>query len=421
MAVSVAGRRAAVAISWFLASSGRAQAAADAIDLGGSEHAVIVEMLPGGAATNLHESRMFAIAKTVLEARAGLLVRSAEQDGVDLRELESCRRAIARIRCWTRATRRDLRGPATAGRDEPAHPSYLIILRFEASSGRGSSLTGLTIDTKAALRIGESAPSGSPEAEERLENQIFENATTTKTSTIAGNDDHALELLFIDWLEGPFRAVLERNGDWGTPGTIELTGGRPGLAIRLDGRVVGQTRPERTLITGAPAGSHELEVEAPESKGRLFLSSIEVRAGETIRVVVPGVESSGTMPGTIRRVIFWTGVGLTALGAGVSAYGAVRSASQGVYQLCQRDSCRQTASTSRFTTLPELDFEPGYVAVDSRSGAPVVPLGYSLALVGVSWALAAAFLGEADDPPWVFVGLGMAAGAASLGISAALN
>ncbi len=409
--ISSKGRHyAAILLASLFGLLGRSSGQERIIDLGRPKQLVLVEMRPNGAVTNLHEGRLFRIGARLLEARAGLVVRSADQAGIELSALEACR-GPTRISCWTRVATKD------GARATAELTGYLVILQLESSSDGSSRMTGLAIDTDAALRLGVSGASGSAEAQERMENQIFENATSSYAAAMAGGDDRATERLFEGWFDGPLRSVLERNGDWGAAGSIELISGRPGLTIRLNGRKIGSTASARTLIVGARAGPYELEVETPGSNEQPFSASFELRAGESVRISGPSTldARSGT-----RRAAFWAGIGLAALGAGLSTYSAIHQADR-TYQLCLGTACGATSISSRFTTFSELGLEPGYVSRDAGSGVPIAPLGYSLAVVGATWALGATLLGKPDEAPWLILGLGIVAGVASFGVSEALD
>jgi hypothetical protein len=195
------------------------------------------------------------------------------------------------------------------------------------------------------------------------------------------------------------RSELESAGLWENLGGVDWSCDAAGMAISVDGRTIGTTQPGVTRIEGLQAGRRTFEISHPDYES--FRVDHEVVAGEVTTISTPPLA-----PLSRRRTeaaLLWSGVGLAGAGAALITYAIVHSAQSPVV-LCTEQSC------------------PGGPAFESLPGGVLTaPLGYSLVATGGVLSLGSLWTGADEPDMWILLGVSVAAGALSYGLSAAFN
>ena len=174
-----------------------------------------------------------------------------------------------------------------------------------------------------------------------------------------------------------------------------------------------------TRIAGVRPGRRTVGVEHPgflPAVVELDVARVEVSRA---RIEPSRREGAGIR---LRPALFWSGVGAAAVGAGIVAAAAVASDGAGVVCLTNDPERSACGGGSTFYRLGEEGSAVPRFAPGARSGGvPLAPLGYSISAAGAGLALGALFLGDAEDPPWLALALGLSLGALSFTLSLALD
>lgn len=270
-------------------------------------------------------------------------------------------------------------------------PRYLLVLSFQHEAGAGLRVATLLIDVPAARRIVRS-----PEA--AREDELAQRAASA-TDVISGDGDALAE--YFDILIGQkFRADFEANQHFDPYGTISLDTPRSGYRILLDGRFVGTSSRGETLLENVLPGRRTLLLIDSENEARTQ-TILTVRSKETSTFSAVAVQAPPLEGPSYRQLTFWTGIGLATAGTAVAIWGLTAKPREG----------------HTFATLCETSERDASCA--DRGGPLAAPLGYSVALIGGIWA-AGSELSD-DEQPWIPFVIGLAAGAISYGVSAALD
>lgn len=213
------------------------------------------------------------------------------------------------------------------------------------------------------------------------------------------------------------RAQFDPAGHWQPYGTIEIVTDRGGHEIHLDGVAVGSTNPGRTHLTGVSAGGHQVRLSAPGLHP--WRSKVEVPAQGIATLKATVLVASNPQALAARQITQWSGVGLMLAGVVITSV-AVASQDPGVVTYCVQGT--QNCAGDRFTSI---NYDPSQAPTTGRGlnpdGVLLGPLGYSLMLTGTAWSLATLLFDDDTEMPWWQIGAGLAVGALSYGLSAALN
>jgi hypothetical protein len=216
------------------------------------------------------------------------------------------------------------------------------------------------------------------------------------------------------WVEAlvgeTFRPALEKAGHWEPYGSIDMTIDRSDALVSLDGKPLGRATGNARIESVRP-GARKVELEHPEAQP--FEAALEVRRGQVASIDVVLESNAGTH--LARTLTLWSGVGIGAIGIGLSIWAAVASASARDHY-CVGDEC----SGSDFSTIGDLT-RTGDRLGRPEGGVLALPLGYSIAGAGAAFSLGALFIGEDEELPWIAWLVGVGVGGLAYGISAAVD
>jgi hypothetical protein len=380
--------------------------------------AVALVMSPRGAEPGSRTTELLRAAARALESRTDLGLQSAEQAGSDLRQIDAC---ADRLSCWVRAIRPDFASHlATGGRyaDHVAaldargvrYPRVLLVVSIATRADGADRVGAMLVDTDHALSTyAELREARTPT--ETIENRVFETAVLAPGAVVRPGDTAALARFFDAAFDGPFRAPLEQAGHWDARGRLRLEA-PPGLLVELDGRPVGQTGAAPTVLTGLRAGDRSLGLTDPSGAYEPWSAPAAIGAGQELRVTAELSRAGSALRGVTRGTAWWGGAVLMAAGGALTVWGAAGGSDW-------RD-VSDAEPSPRFTTFCDLLGSAASPCATAGGQVKVAPLGYGLALAGGTW-MAGAWLDEGRDGPWLPMLIGVAAGAAAYGLSAALD
>jgi hypothetical protein len=212
--------------------------------------------------------------------------------------------------------------------------------------------------------------------------------------------------------------MLESAGDYEPYGELLLEAAPPGLEIEVDGNLIGRTGDRSTLILEVWPRTLRIELSDPQQRFLSFTREVEVVRGERARVVVELVRAAdpGAAP-VARKAGFWGGIAMAAIGGAFTSYAIIASPSSERVSPCSGENC--ASNGGRFATFCELASERPSAC--SGSGALTAPLGYSMMLTGGVWTAGSLWWGDETEVPWLPLLVGVVAGAAAYGVSAAAN
>ena len=344
---------------------------------------VLVSFILDGA--GVRASRLLESAAQAVEADTDLQVLPPSRVGLDLDVIKGCASG-RRVECWCDAVR-------GLGADAP---ELLLVVGVQPAKEPAIRVHSLLFDVNAggskpgSQRIGRSAPVVLSDA--RVD-------TLSRYFTTVVNE------AFIDSL-----TARDHHRPYGS---VELSVDRDGLLLELDGRVVGTVESGETLLDPIHHGPHRLTVR-DAARALEATRSFEVVRGAKARVEVR-LDGGADASGTLRTATFWGGVGLATTGAVLSSVALALSPRTTAYDVGVGAPPR--TSSGRFATFCELTrADP---ACHGHAGLLAAPLGYSVALTGVTWALGAHFV-EREDLQWAPLVAGLVVGGLAYGLSAGL-
>lgn len=338
-----------------------------------------------------------------------------ELDRLDASLVRECR---GRVSCFVRAARPDYQRrvyflPSGGIMPFSEHRAYVrdrglsvarfLLLASGVGTSDGDSLAFTLLDLDRALAF----------VHEREQLSRRDEAELLQTSTVGGPlrvdlDDvnqlsAALDRLERDVLE----PALSDAGHWDPFGTLIIAANAPGAGVYVGDRLLATTGLEPTQLTRIPPGrqrvrlvhpdyiAQEREIDVPRGGQAQLRLDLEPRPSEVARALHAGT--------------FWGGLGLVAAGAALTVAGAVDAANAPTVV------CTGCSPTFRRLSTGPLE-DP--TRAPSSSGPLIIPLGYSLALTGATWA-GGAWLTDRDRAPWLPLLLGVLAGGAAYGLSEA--
>ena len=403
---------------------------ATVVDVNEREPAVMLVMTPNGAAARTRTAEIFRVAAAELEPATSLVLVSAEQVGTDVARFGACPED-ARLSCWVRAVRRDydrlaLEHPnglidsyqshvdRVRERGRP-YPRFLMVVALYPGPGGGDRVTAMLINTDQALAHFHGVRRDAGWKEE-VENRIFADAIQARPATVRQRDPAQMQAFFRAAIQEVFAGVLERGGFWQPYGAVSVSG-PPGLVVELDGSVVASTADTPLLLTSVMPGGRTVVVSNPDGSQVPFRRVLTVERGRTAEVSVTMVERPDASAAGLRTATFWSGIGVAAAGAVLTAYGALAPRDITHVRSCRGGGC--DGGNAGFATLCELSSSTPQGC--GSTGVLVAPLGYSLIATGGVWLVGTQLFGDDGDVPWVQLVAGLAVGAVSYGLSAALD
>lgn len=307
---------------------------------------------------------------------------------------------------------RDLRQRKTV------YPRFMLVLSNITLEGQADRVSAILIDTDIALEYFHSASRSDPGWERDTDARINEYAVIFGPQRAQINNAVEAERYVQDLFFKGLRATFEQTNHWEPYGSIELTANKAGVGIMLDGAAIGTTRRGLTRIERVTSGLRRLSFEDPSSEAKFI--DVDVQRGQQASAEVDLSGGSSDTASAIRAGVFWTGVGLVAGGATLSAIAVARSSGE-VSTYCFDTPGVDCRASSQFQTIGYSRAEAERGGDPNPSGVLLAPLGYSIAITGVSFALGTYLFGDSDEIPWIQLIAGVALGAASYGVSAAVN
>jgi hypothetical protein len=304
---------------------------------------------------------------------------------------------------------------AELARKKQPHPRYLLVLSNVTVEGHADRLSALLIDTDIALDRFHSAPRQG-DWEREVESRINESAVVAgPTRGEVKSPDEArrfLENLISQELSRPF----EETKNWEPYGSIELATPHAGVSISLDGVSIGTTHAGKTTVARVTPGTRKLTLEHPDF--RLYTSEVNVERQKAATVEVDLVRSGSSGGAIARKVTIWSGAALGAAGIGFIVFAIARQHPD-LMTGCFKDAASSCRTAAQFQTF---GYDPSKTTGQvNPAGLMAAPLGYSLVGTGVIWSLGTLFFGDDAEIPWLQLGVGLAFGLASYGVSAVLN
>jgi hypothetical protein len=375
----------------------------------GRTAALAYVVMPKQGAARFPISTLLGSLSKAIEAETALELRPIDRTGLDPAELDACP-ADTRLGCWTRLA--DLADP----RREPSDtrdPRWLFVLAARRLDDARDSISVVLLDLDEASTLRANGID-----DDGLETALFERSPRTEAATIGSGDEAALDAELVLALREPLAAALDRRGARTKLGEIVLRHGRAGDNLTLDGAAIGATGAETTRIRGVAPGTRRLVI-GPSAETREEVLVVEVPAGGS-------VEAQGLFArapsNTIHTAAVWSGVGLVAVGAAITVLGIVRAADD------VRGACLVRPGDSADCPslgAPTFGYDPSRApstdpSAVNPSGIPLAPLGLALVAGGGTWSLGA-LLGDEAEAPWLAIGLGVAAAAATFATGVVLD
>lgn len=381
---------------------------------------------PTGEVANISSSETIRMVSEIIDQRTNFFLQIAEAQTVT-----DCR---GRLACLVRQSRpdynregmildsgtvvpfsehiRDLRQRKTV------YPRFMLILSNVTLPGQADRLSAVLIDTDIALEYFHSASREDPEWERDTDARINEYAVIYGPQRAQVKSPAEAQKFVRDLFSEGLGPVLEKNNHWDPYGTLELSSNSEGVAINLDGVSVGTTKKGVTRIEKVTAGMRRLTFEDPAYEP--YSTEATVERNQVVRVDLDLRRKAGGATSFLRDAVFWGGGGLIVAGAGLTVWSAARRDGQ-VSTYCFDAPGGDCRASSQFQTL---GYSPGAASAGddpNPNGLLLAPLGYSIAITGAIFMLGTYLFGDEQDVPWIPLVAGVALGAASYGLSAALN
>jgi len=284
-----------------------------------------------------------------------------------------------------------------AAGDKLARFLVLVTLLPQGDKTRLSAIL-IDVDEGLDLLIREHGKTGADAAAE-LEARFQETAVIARPSpaTVSGEDE---ALAYVEKLfSQDFRPMFEQRGAWATLGTIDVKTNVDGAEIRLDGALVGTSRPGVTRLEDARAGPRVVSLAA--SGYAPVEIPIQVRA-KAITEVEANLDASGTGLAAARTMIFWGSLGVAAAGATMVVASIVGAGTQTNQFLCVHPNGQPTCDQSSWLRFGSGDTPQEQIA---GSGLAIAPLGLGLMAGGGVTALGSELV-EDDGIPWISIATG---------------
>lgn len=307
-------------------------------------------------------------------------------------------------------------------REASAGARWIVVLSRLGREGDTDRLSVTLVDLRAALREWEAAPRDEADWRAAVEAAVNERAVAVSTPFTEVRDRAEAER----WLDGlvaeRLRPVFEAAGAWRPWGGIELRGAGAGFVVEVDGVTIGTTGADPTRLVLVPPGRRAVVLTHPEHAP--VRAEVVVEAGRLVPLVVEPELLAGATH-ALRDVTTWSGVGLAAAGAVTLAVALVRADGDVVTYCLGAGDGAVVAGCDPSSQFQRAGYDPGatpgFSGALNPPGVRLAPLGYSLVLTGVIWSLGAVLLGDTREAPWIPLVAGVILGAATYGLSVALD
>lgn len=375
-----------------------------------SERAPLALLVSPAKGTESDLSALILAMSQVLEARTDFSVRVHDPRPT----VDDC---AGKLTCITRAVRPDYRrGALILGNGQLQEYSehvrrlpprsyaryfvYAVVLPGADASRRPGSVAVMLIDTDDVLSAWHTASRADPDWASKVESEV-----KRRSKVAVGRLGAELQLSVEALVTQKLGPEFARTGHWDPYGAITLVSTVEGLGVLVDDEEVGKTSVGSTTLVSVIAGRRTIAVAHPDYEP--WQVQVEVPRGASVEVRTEPQRLANA--GAARSVVLWSGLGLAAAGLALTGYAIAQSAGESG-PLC--------------ATLPGESTDAcdggGFTQLGS-SGVLTAPAGYSLIAVGGSFALGASVFGGDDEIPWIAVAVGVALGAVSYGLSAALD
>jgi hypothetical protein len=300
------------------------------------------------------------------------------------------------------------------------YSSYLLVLS-NLTLDEGDRLSITMIDTDIALEYFHEALRDRDGWERSTEARINEYALIGKPVERELKSEQDAQSFLEDWFMTELRRHFSDSGNWEPFGSVEIESNVVGAGVSVDGSAIGTTAAGVTRVLNVPASKHTLKFEHPGHD--TYETEVLVERGKPTRIRIELEERGDPLSYAFRQGLLWGGGALALAGAAVATV-ALATVDRGVKTYCPTIGEMETScSGSQFTRLG--GYKPGNAPTfedEVNSGSVLfAPLGYSIAITGLTWSLGTLFLGEDDDFPWIQLVTGVALGGISYGLSALLE
>ena len=197
-------------------------------------------------------------------------------------------------------------------------------------------------------------------------------------------------------------------------GDIELTIDRAKLPLILDGQLIGHSNHHTVYIRDIFEGRHILSISA-ESIEPIRLEVI-VSSDKIAKLNIKTVSRRGV---TLKPVLFVSGIITSVLGLGLTSW-ALTQDEQASDILCLVAEGVDDSACGHGREFLSFGFGP--TGGDPNPGIlAIAPLGYSTALMGVTWLTASVLAPEDNYSQWIVASVGVLAGVLAYGLSVGLD
>ncbi len=301
-------------------------------------------------------------------------------------------------------------------RDGVVYSRYLLVLTNVTREGQPDRMSALLVDTDQALALFHAADRRRDGWEDDLEARVAASAVLAEVRRKEIPTAALARGFMNDLFTKTLRPPLEEAGYYEPYGALEITCDVEGAGISIDGTTVGVTQDEPIAVRRVRPGTHVIELTDP--KHAPFTVSVLVERGQTAPVSVD-LRALENNPSRIAdRIVFWSGIALSVIGAGVLV-AAVATQDRDLVTACFDEPGGDCSGGSAFTTLGARHADDTAPEDVNPRGLLLGPFGYSLIGAGATFTVGSLF--EEDSAPWISLIAGLVIGGTAYGLSAALD
>ncbi len=322
--------------------------------------------------------------------------------------------------CWASAVRKDYQQAQAQPFDTvwtskkklgpQDGPDYLLLINVLAAPGDNQGrISAVWLDTHQALALAPQIVAAKSPPNPELESQIFAKAVL--------HHSQACKIIGLAQIDSFTNSILKKTipslrlkEHYQPQALAHISLPEENLSLHIDGEKVQSSTTSKVFTAYLGLGSHQVQVLKEDKllyQESLRISSTQERSFDLL-FDFPEQELTSRSP--LQTINLYTGVGLLLGGSLLALSPAILPPPTTQATIC--DSCT-VKSEDGFVRF-------GDYADGSRTGPMVTPLGYSLAATGGTMALHA-WLDPQNESPWLAWALGLALGAASYGISEAVD
>ncbi len=340
---------------------------------------IVATASPRGVAPVLASAELLRLVEAAVPDTRPLAVTTADRVGLDVDALLECP-LERRLACWTERAAR-------------AHPDALLLVLSVVGGPRGATYTGVLLDVRTER---ERVASLAGRTTEQIENALFEHTISFDRSDVPRA---RLVSALREDVTRSVATVFDRRADLAPWGELELTTA-PGWTVSVDDREVGVT--EAVTSMRLRPGTRKVAVRDPVDADRIE-REVDVTSASVVRLDLRVVPNH-----PMHAVSAWSGVGVGGLGA-IVLVAAAAAGAEPTYQLYGPREQRYATTCDLFSS-------------DCQGrGLALLPLGAALFVAG--GAVAASYFGLADggEYEWWWAAIGVALGAVTYGVVAAVE